>query len=292
MPHIAARQTGVSTCYDGGFIALAMPARTSSGILAEIVEHKKQEVAALQAHAVTLEQQALERKHAPRPFVAALRRTEPAIIAEIKKASPSRGSLTEQFHPALLANAYERGGAACLSVLTDHEYFQGSLHDLEVARAAVSIPALRKDFTIDRVQVFQAAAHGADAILLIAAILKTEELRCLRELAASLQMAALVEVHNQEELAKAADSGADLIGVNNRNLVTFEVSLDTSLRLSFLMPSNAVRVSESGIRTKADIDQLRGAGFHAFLIGEWLMKSNDPAHTLGELLGKTHATTQ
>jgi indole-3-glycerol phosphate synthase len=268
-----------------------MPARTSSGILAEIVQHKKQEVAALQDHAVALEQQAYERKHAPRPFLGALRAAETAIIAEIKKASPSRGLLTNSFHPALLANAYERGGAACLSVLTDHEYFHGSLHDLEAARAAANIPVLRKDFTIDRVQVYQAAAHGADAILLIAAILTTEELRQLRELASSFQMAALVEVHDQEELAKAEDSGANLIGVNNRNLETFEISLDTSLRLSYLLPSNAVRVSESGIRTRADIDQLRDAGFQAFLVGEWLMKSNDPAQALGELLGKTHAAS-
>jgi indole-3-glycerol phosphate synthase len=266
-----------------------MPARTSSGILAEIVQHKKQEIAALHEHAVALERQAFDRKHASRPFLAALRDAPTAIIAEIKKASPSRGLLTADFHPALLAQAYEEGGAACLSVLTDHEYFQGSLHDLEVARAAASIPVLRKDFTIDRVQVFQAAAHGADAILLIAAILNGEELRHLRELANSLHMAALVEVHDHDELAKAIDSGADLIGVNNRDLDTFEVSLDTSLRLSYLMPANALRVSESGIRTRADIDLLRGAGFQAFLIGEWLMKARDPARAIGELLGKTHA---
>ncbi len=268
---------------------LAMPARTSSGILAEIVQHKKQEVAALQEHAVALERQAYERKQAPRPFIKALRDREPAIIAEIKKASPSKGVLVRDFHPALLAQAYEEGGAGCLSVLTDHEYFQGSLHDLEVARAAASLPVLRKDFTIDRVQVYQAAAHGADAILLIAAILTSGELQHLRELAHSLHMDALVEVHNQEELAKAIDSGANLIGVNNRDLDTFEVSLDTSLRLSYLMPAAAVRVSESGIRTRADIDVLRGAGFQAFLVGEWLMKARDPARALSELLGKNHA---
>lgn len=275
----------------GVSLPFAMPARISSGILAEIVQSKKQEVAGLQAHAVVLEQQAYERKHAPRPFLAALRQADPAVIAEIKKASPSRGLLTKEFHPALLAAAYEEGGAACLSVLTDHDYFQGSLHDLEVARAAARVPVLRKDFTIDRVQVFQAAAHGADAILLIAAILEVNELRHLRELAASLHMAALVEVHDQEELAKAVDSGADFIGVNNRDLDTFKVSLDTSLRLSYLLPSSAVRVSESGIRSRADIDQLRDAGFQAFLIGEWLMRSHDPTRALGELLGRTHAAT-
>src|SRR5581483_4269217 len=229
-----------------------------------------------------------QRKQRPRPFLTALRDADTAIIAEIKKASPSRGLLTKEFHPALLAHAYERGGAACLSVLTDHNYFQGSLHDLEVARAAAAIPVLRKDFTIDRVQIFQAAAHGADAILLIAAILTAEELRQFRELANSLELAALVEVHNPQELAKAADSGADLIGVNNRNLETFEVSLDTSLRLSYLMPANAIRVSESGIHTKTDVDLLRGAGFHAFLVGESLMKSHDPARALQQLLGRSN----
>ena len=263
-----------------------MPARTVSGILAEIIQHKAHEVESLREHALILEQQAYERKYSPRPFAQALRLTEIGIIAEIKKASPSRGLLAKEFHPARLAAAYERGGAACLSVLTDHQYFQGSLHDLEVARAAATIPVLRKDFTIDRVQIFQAAAHGADAILLIAAILSSDDLRNFRELATALGMAALVEVHNQEELAKAVDSGAELIGVNNRDLQTFEVSLDTSLRLSYLIPSNVIRVSESGIHTRADIDLLRGAGFHAFLVGESLMRSHDPTRALGELLGK------
>lgn len=267
-----------------------MPVRTISGILAEIVQQKQQEVAALQRHAVAIEQQAYERKHAPRPFLNALRSSEPAIIAEMKKASPSKGVLAEEFHPAVLANAYERGGAACLSVLTDQHYFQGSLHDLEAARAAATIPVLRKDFAIDRIQIFQAAAHGADAILLIAAILSADDLRVFRELAHSLDLAALVEVHNQEELAKAIDSGADLIGVNNRDLETFEVSLDTSLRLSYSMPTNAIRVSESGIRTQADIELLRGAGFQAFLVGEWLMKSHDPTRALRELLGTHNAS--
>jgi indole-3-glycerol phosphate synthase len=269
-----------------GFPSFLMPARTVSGILAEIIQQKAQEVEPLREHALVLEQQAYERKHAPRPFAQALRSAEVGVIAEIKKASPSRGLLAKEFHPARIAAAYERGGATCLSVLTDHDYFQGSLHDLEVARAAASIPVLRKDFTIDRLQIFQAATHGADAVLLIAAILGHEELRNFRELATALGMAALIEVHNQDELAKAIDSGAELIGVNNRDLQSFEVSLDTSLRLSYLMPSNAVRVSESGIHTRADINLLRDAGFQAFLVGESLMKSHDPARALGELLGK------
>ena len=260
-----------------------MMLRTQIGLLAEIVQRKKHEVADLHARAALLEQQAHERKSHPRPFAGALRASEPAVIAELKKASPSRGLLQPDFHPAFIAHTYEQGGAACLSVLTDKPYFQGSLHDLEAARAAVSLPVLRKDFTIDRIQVFEAAAHGADAILLIAAILDAPGLAALRELASSLGLASLVEVHDPDELSKATDSGAEIIGVNNRDLDTLEISLDTSLRLSFLMPSNVIRVSESGIHTRADIDLLRGAGFHAFLIGESLMRSPDPLALLNSL---------
>ncbi len=264
-----------------------MTLRTSSGILTEIVQSKSREVAALHTGAAILEQQAYEKHAHVRPFAAALTRPSPAIIAEIKKASPSKGLLQPDFHPAYIAHSYEEGGAACLSVLTDRQYFQGSLHDLEAARAAVSLPVLRKDFTVDRLQIFEAAAHGADAILLIAAVLDLAELIEFRELAASLHLAALVEVHDSEELKKAIDSGAQIIGVNNRNLDTFEVSLDTSLRLSFQMPAGVLRVSESGIHTRADIDLLQGAGFHAFLVGESLMKSADPTSSLKALLGKT-----
>ena len=265
-----------------------MSLRTTSGILTEIVQRKKEEVAGLHERAAILEQQAYERKSPLRPFAQALPRHNPAIIAEIKKASPSRGVLKQDFHPALIAHSYEQGGAACLSVLTDKHYFQGSLRDLEAARAAVSLPVLRKDFTVDRLQIFEAAAHGADAILLIAAILDTPDLISLRELASSLGMASLIEVHNIEELRKAIDAGAEIIGVNNRDLETFEVSLDTSLRLSFQMPDGVIRVSESGIFTRADIDLLRGAGFQAFLVGETLMKSENPAAALRNLLHRRH----
>jgi len=200
--------------------------------------------------------------------------------------------LQPNFHPAFIAHSYEEGGAACLSVLTDKEYFQGSLHDLEAAKAAVSIPVLRKDFTIDRMQVIEAAAHGADAILLIAAILDPEDLTTLRELAASFGLAALVEVHDQDELSKAVDSGAEIIGVNNRDLQSFEVKLETSLRLSYLMPSGVIRVSESGIHTHEDIELLRSAGFNAFLVGESLMRSPDPTAALRILTGKTRAASR
>jgi indole-3-glycerol phosphate synthase len=264
-----------------------MTVRASSGILAEIVQHKQHEVADLRPRAAVLEQQAYQRKSQPRGFAKALDDRQPAIIAEIKKASPSKGLLQADFHPALLAHAYEEGGAACLSVLTDKQYFQGALADLEAARAAVNLPVLRKDFTIDRVQIFEAAAHGADAILLIAAVLDTSQLQTFRELASSLGLDSLVEVHNNDELTKAIDSGATMIGVNNRNLDTFEVSLDTSLRLSYRMPANAVRISESGIHNRGDIDLLLGAGYSAFLVGESLMRAEDPAAALRALIGKT-----
>ena len=260
---------------------------TRSGILAEIVEQKRAEVAALRARAPQLERDAYARLSSPRPFQAALERRAPAVIAEIKKASPSKGLLQADFQPASLASAYEAGGAACISVLTDTPYFQGSLADLKSARDACRIPVLRKDFTIDPLQIFESASIGADAILLIAAILSTSELIRLRELASSLGLAALVEVHDQEELRKAIDSGAQIIGVNNRNLQTFEVSLNVSLRLSELLPENTIRVSESGIFRRTDIDLLLGVGFQAFLVGESLMRANDPAAALRDLIGNS-----
>ncbi len=268
-----------------------MTVRAPVGILAEIVEQKKQEVERLRSRAALLEKEAQDRKSPVRPFALALKSTEPAIIAEIKKASPSKGLLQPDFHPAFTAHAYEQGGAACLSVLTDEQYFQGSLQDLEAARAAASLPVLRKDFIIDRVQIFEAAAHGADAILLIAAILEVAELRALRELARSLDMASLVEVHDADEVAKAVDSGAEIVGVNNRDLETFEVSLHTSIRLSYLIPTGVIRVSESGIQGRADVELLQEAGFDAFLIGESLMRSADPMASLRALTGgvRSHA---
>jgi indole-3-glycerol phosphate synthase len=238
----------------------------------------------LLTHTAQLQERAFKNVGQQRPFAQALGDRQPAVIAEIKKASPSKGLLQPNFDPASIARTYEDGGAACLSVLTDHKYFQGSLADLLVARDAVSLPVLRKDFTIHPVQIYEAAAHGADAILLIAAILNATELRSFRELAGTLGLAALVEVHNKPELAAAIESGAQIIGVNNRNLDSFEVSLETSLGLGELMPKNVTRVSESGISKRADIDLLRGAGFHAFLIGECLMKARDAAASLRELV--------
>jgi indole-3-glycerol phosphate synthase len=250
-------------------------------ILAQIVEQKKLDLAVREPE---VEQRAEESISGRRDFLAALTLGTPAVIAEIKKASPSKGLLAADFDPASIARSYQDGGAAALSVLTDEKHFLGSFSDLESARAAVRLPVLRKDFTIDAYHVQQAAAHGADAILLIAAILNERQMRDFRELAERYRMAALVEVHDEEELKPAVASGARLIGVNNRNLHTFEVSLETALRLAEHIPGDVVGVAESGIHSSADVKQLRAAGYQAFLVGEHLMKSGDPAGALRALL--------
>ena len=250
-------------------------------ILAQIVERKKQE---LRQRVDDVERRAVEAISKRRDFTAALAQRRPAVIAEIKKASPSKGVLAEKFDPASLARAYEQGGAAALSVLTDEKHFQGALADLESARDAADLAVLRKDFTIDAYHVEEAAAHGADAILLIAAILTEREMRDFRELAEHYRMAALVEVHEAEELERAVASGARMIGVNNRNLHTFEVNLQTALRLAEKIPAGAIKVAESGIHSAKDIQRLTAAGYDAFLVGEHLMKSGDPTNALRTLL--------
>jgi indole-3-glycerol phosphate synthase len=251
------------------------------GILAQIVEQKKLELA---TRAEGLERRAEAGMSSRRDFARALTSRPTAIIAEIKQASPSKGILAEHYEPAAIAAAYEQGGAAALSVLTDEKYFRGSLADLAAARAATELPVLRKDFTIDAYHVHEAAAHGADAILLIAAILSERQMRDFRELADRYRMAALVEVHDEEELKAAVASGARILGVNNRNLNTFEVDLQVSLRLAEKMPSGALTVAESGIHSRTDIAKLRAAGYQAFLVGEHLMKSGDPAQAVRALL--------
>jgi len=250
-------------------------------ILARIVDQKKAEPRRITRQLASEAEESIKKR---RDFAAALTRARPAIISEIKKASPSRGVLAANFDPAATAKAYENGGAAALSVLTDGPNFQGSLDHLKIARAVVAVPVLRKDFTIGEFDVIEAAAAGADAVLLIAAILDERQLRIYRELAASYGMAALVEVHNEEELAICVASGATIIGVNNRNLHTFDVSLGVALRLSEHMPQKAIRVAESGIHSAADVHTLRAAGYTAFLVGEHLMKSGDPSAALQALL--------
>jgi indole-3-glycerol phosphate synthase len=255
-------------------------------ILARIVAKKREDLAKSPAPVADWERGAEQRRRERRDFRAALTGRGPAIIAEIKKASPSKGLLASNFDAARIASEYAEGGAAALSVLTDEEFFQGSLANLEKARAAASLPVLRKDFTIAGTQVLEAAAHGADAILLIAAILSEREIRDFRESAARFGMAALVEVHNRRELEVAVAAGSDLIGVNNRDLTTFEVSLETSLRLAEHFPDGPLRVSESGIHDADDIATLRAAGYSAFLVGEHLMKSGDPVAALKKLVSR------
>lgn len=253
-------------------------------ILSRIVAEKRELVLRMPALG-ELEQRAMDAGPA-RPFVQALRAKEPvALIAEIKKASPSRGVLIEQYEPDRIAAEYERGGAACLSVLTDENYFCGSADDLVLARREVSLPVLRKDFIVDEKQVYESRGMGADCVLLIAAALEGTQLRDYREIAEGLGMAALVEAHDEREMEAAAYSEAKLIGINNRDLSTFETDLTTTERLARYAPSGAVLVSESGIWTKADVDRVSAAGARAILVGESLMRADDPAGAIGELLG-------
>jgi indole-3-glycerol phosphate synthase len=226
-------------------------------------------------------------RHTPRGFAEALRhrsQTGPAIIAELKKASPSRGLIRSDFHVASLAAMLANGGAAALSVLTEEHFFQGSLGNLEEASAATSIPCLRKDFIVDEFQIMEARAYGADAILLIAAALDDASLRQLTRAAHARNLDVLCEVHDAEEAARVLDLGCDAIGVNNRNLRTFEVNLDVCLKLAQSLPASVVRVAESGIHTANDIVRLRAAGYDAFLVGESLMRQPDPGKTLAALL--------
>ena len=258
---------------------------TVPDILAQIVARKQWERGQSSTTLADLERRAEQGISARRDFRGALLARSPAIIAEIKKASPSKGLLSADFDPAALAREYQAGGAAALSVLTDEHFFQGSLADLQAAREAVALPVLRKDFTLDEYHVVEAAAHGADAILLIVASLDAKHIRVLRELAGVYGMSALVEAHDEAEVDIALNAGADLIGINNRNLKTFEVTLDTSLRLAGRIPAGVVKVAESGIHAAPDIRLLLDAGFQAFLVGEHLMKSPSPASALRVLTG-------
>jgi indole-3-glycerol phosphate synthase len=218
----------------------------------------------------------------------------PAIIAEIKKASPSRGLIRADFDAEWIARRYQAGGAAALSVLTEEPYFQGSLRNLELASAAVSLPCLRKDFMVDEYQMVEARAHCADAVLLIAAALTDAELKRFSDFAHGIDLDVLVEVHTSRELERVVDTlgedGADAIGVNNRNLKTFEVRLETSIELVEEMPSGVLRVAESGISNGDDVARLRASGFDCFLIGESLMRQADPGAGLAELLAEAAAT--
>lgn len=225
--------------------------------------------------------------HTPRGFAHRLRSVateRPAVIAELKKASPSKGLIRAEFDPPALAQSLERGGAACLSVLTDEPFFQGSLRNLELASASTNLPCLRKDFIVDEFQIVEARAHHADAILLIVAALTDGELRRLRDAARSMQLDVLCEVHDRAELDRALVLDCDMYGVNSRNLRTFEVDSAEAERLAALLPQNSVRVAESGIGSAEDIRRMAAAGYNAFLIGESLMRQPDPGVALASLL--------
>lgn len=259
-----------------------------SDILKRIVAVKHEEMRAARASRglASLRREA-ESTGDLRDFVGAMRarigRGHSAVIAEIKKASPSKGVLREHFVPADIASSYESGGAACLSVLTDEQFFQGCAAYLQQARTACSLPVLRKDFMVDAYQVYEARAMGADCILLIAACLDDAEMADLEAQAHSLGMAVLVEVHDGRELDRALRLNTPLVGINNRNLRTFEVSLDTTLGLLSQVPAERVLVTESGVLGRGDVDRMRAAGVGAFLVGEAFMRASNPGQALAEL---------
>jgi indole-3-glycerol phosphate synthase len=259
-------------------------------ILDRIMAVKRAEVAAAK-NAVppsSIEQHA-QKQGPARDFVSALRGRmkagQAAVIAEIKRASPSNGLLREQFVPAEIAKSYAAGGAACLSVLTDREFFQGAAEHLAAARAACALPALRKDFVFDPYQVFEARAMGADCILLIAACLSAAEMKTLEDVALGLGMAVLVEVHDAAELDAALTLRTPLVGVNNRDLRTFETRIETTLGLLERMPAERIVITESGIASRAEVARLRGRGVNAFLVGEAFMRAPDPGTELRALFG-------
>ncbi|URI09899.1 indole-3-glycerol phosphate synthase TrpC [Aquincola tertiaricarbonis] len=259
-----------------------------SDVLNRIVAVKHEEVAAArrQRDLASLRREA-EAHGDLRGFEAALRAKvaagQAAVIAEVKKASPSKGVLREHFVPADIAASYQQGGAACLSVLTDRQFFQGDAAYLQQARAACALPVLRKDFMVDEYQVFEARAMGADCILLIAACLDDAQMADLEATAHALGMAVLVEVHDGAELDRALRLKTPLLGINNRNLRTFEVTLDTTLGLLARVPADRLLVTESGILSRTDVLRMREAGVHAFLVGEAFMRADDPGQALAAL---------
>ena len=259
-----------------------------SDILTQIVAVKHEEVAAARSRKPLAEVRAdAESRVLTRDFLGAMRARiaagRPAVIAEIKKASPSKGVLRADFEPADIAQSYAEHGAACLSVLTDQQFFQGKLDYLKQARASCHLPILRKDFVVDAYQVYESRVMGADAVLLIAACLDDAQLRDFEAIALSLDMAVLVEVHDAAELARALRLKTPLIGVNNRNLKTFEVSLQTTLDLLREAPADRLLVTESGIATRDDVLRLGAAGVNAYLVGEAFMRAAEPGQALAAL---------
>lgn len=259
-----------------------------SDILQKIVAVKREEIAAAKARrsAASLRDEAEARRDV-RDFIGSLRERMAAghagVIAEVKKASPSKGVLREHFVPAEIADSYARHGAACLSVLTDERFFQGHVDYLQQARAACALPVLRKDFMVDEYQVLEARAMGADCILLIAACLDDAQMADLEAAAHALGLAVLVEVHDRDELHRALRLKTPLVGINNRNLRTFDVTLDTTLGMLPDVPADRLLVTESGILARDDVRRMRDAGVHAFLVGEAFMRADDPGAALQAL---------
>jgi indole-3-glycerol phosphate synthase len=261
-----------------------------AAFLDEIVAATRRRVSEAKGSVDVSELERRAEEHVPHGFRRALEAKSGegvAVIAELKKASPSKGLIRESFNPVELARELEAAGAAALSVLTDEKFFQGSLGNLREASAAVAVPCLRKDFIIDEFQLLEARANSADAVLLIVAALTPTELVALARGAREWELDVLCEVHDEEELKRAVDAGCDLIGVNTRNLRTFKVNLETAFDLAEKLPQNVVRVAESGIRTSDDVARLRTAGYHAFLVGESLMRAERPGEALRELLRST-----
>jgi indole-3-glycerol phosphate synthase len=259
-----------------------------AAVLDKIVTATRARVAEARRGAVLRELERQAELHLPRGFRRALQlksRDGVAVIAELKKASPSKGLIRAEFRPAELARELEESGAAALSVLTDEEFFQGSLDNLRVASAAVKVPCLRKDFIVDEFQLLEARANAADAVLLIVAALSSEELGTLAAGARGRGLDVLCEVHDEDELQRALNAGCDLIGVNTRDLRTFKVDLETAFRLAEKIPAGVVRVAESGIHSAEDVARLRAAGYDAFLVGESLMRAERPGAALRELMG-------
>jgi indole-3-glycerol phosphate synthase len=257
--------------------------------LDQIVAATRRNLAEARASADIPQLEKRAQSHVPRGFrrgLASGKERGWAVIAELKKASPSRGLIREHFDAETLAKELEDAGASALSVLTNVEFFQGSLENLQRASAQVKVPCLRKDFIVDELQILEARANGADAVLLIVAALSQAELIRLARSAGNWDLDVLCEVHDRDELQRAMDAGCDLIGVNSRDLRTFKVDLKTAFRLSELMPANVLAVAESGIHTGADMARLRAAGYRAFLIGESLMKADSPGEALRKLLAE------
>ena len=261
-----------------------------SDILDKIVAVKREEIAdAIKRKPLAVIREDAESRVLTRDFVGALQGKiaagKAAVIAEVKKASPSKGVLRADFIPADIAQSYAEYGAACLSVLTDKQFFQGSVDFLKQARASCSLPVLRKDFMVDPYQVYEARVMGADCILLIAACLDDKQMKDMEALAMSMDMSVLVEVHDEAELDRALKLKTPLVGINNRNLKTFEVSLDATIKLSGKVPADRIVITESGISTKADVKLMRDAKINAFLVGEAFMRADEPGEALAELFG-------